>query len=318
MNIVGLESLVYGVDDVDAAIRFHEDWGLETLERGSRGADFALADGTTVLLRQADDPGLPPARIHWEHLGASTVREVVWGVDGPATLAAIAAELATDREVGADDDGTIHSSDELGSAIAFRVSRRVPESLDLPATNTVGSNPRRNVPAEGAARRAARPRRLGHLVYWVPGDLEAAAAFYIDRLGFRVTDLVGEGGIFMRCAGTTDHHNMLLQRQGDYLGFQHVAYEFRDFDEVMQLGAHMEARGWRTNVGPLRHNIGSSLSWYLWNPAGGLAEAYCDMDYADDDWQIRTFDPSDPSFYGHAWNARPEQAGRRPADLHED
>ena len=39
---------------------------------------------------------------------------------------------------------------------------------------------------------------------------------------------------------------------------------------------------------------------------------------ADDDWQVRTFDPSDPSFYGHAWNARPEQAGRRPADLHDD
>ncbi len=164
MNIVGLDSLVYGVDDVDAATRFHEDWGLETVECGSRGADFALADGTTVHVRRADDPGLPPARIHWEHLGASTVREVVWGVDGPATLAAIAAELATDREVGADDDGTIHGSDELGAAIAFRVSRRVPMSLDLPATNTVGSNPRRNSPAEGAARRAARPRRLGHLV----------------------------------------------------------------------------------------------------------------------------------------------------------
>ena len=126
------------------------------------------------------------------------------------------------------------------------------------------------------------------------------------------------GGIFLRCAGTTDHYNVLLQQRGRYLGFQHVAYEFRDFDEVMLLGAHMEARGWRTNVGPLRHNIGSSLSWYIWNPAGGLAEAYCDMDSAGDDWQVRTFDPGDPSFYGHSWNARPEQSGRRPADLHDD
>jgi hypothetical protein len=33
---------------------------------------------------------------------------------------------------------------------------------------------------------------------------------------------------------------------------------------------------------------------------------------------VRNFDPSDPSFYGHSWNARPEQAGRRPADLHDD
>ncbi len=318
MNIVGLDSLVYGVDDVDATIRFHQDWGLETLERGASGADFALADGTTVHLRRADDGGLPPATIDWEHLVASTAREVVWGVDTPATLDAIAAELATDRAVRAGDDGTIHSSDDHGAAIAFRVSRRVAEALDLPETNTVGSNPRRNRPAEGAARRSARPRRLGHVVYWAPGDVAAAAAFYVDRLGFRVTDLVGKGGIFMRCAGTTDHHNILLQQQGDYLGFQHVAYEFRDFDQVMLLGAHMEARGWRTNVGPLRHNIGSSLSWYIWNPAGGLAEAYCDMDSADDGWRVRTFDPGDPSFYGHSWNARPEQAGRRPADLPDD
>ena len=318
MNIVGLDSLVYGVDDLDAAIRFHRDWGLEMLESGTSGADFALADGTMIHIRRADDGTLPPARIEWEHLGASTAREVVWGVDGPATLEAIAAELAADRDVRAGDDGTIHAADDLGAAIAFRVSRRVAEALDLPDTNTVGSNPRRNRPAEGAARHPARPRRFGHVVYWAPGDLEAAAAFYIDRLGFRLTDRVGNGGIFVRCAGTTDHHNVLLQQQGGYLGFQHVAYEFRDFDEVMLLGAHMEAQGWRTNVGPLRHNIGSSLSWYIWNPAGGLAEAYCDMNSADDDWQVRTFDPSDPSFYGHSWNARPEQAGRRPADLHDD
>ncbi len=318
MNIVGLDSLVYGVDDVDAAIRFHQDWGLESLGRGASGAEFALPDRTTVVVRRADDSALPPATIEWEHLGASTVREVVWGVDAPATLAAIAAELATDRDVRPGDDGTIHSADDLGAAIAFRISRRVPEALDLPATNTVGHNPRRNRPAEGAARRAPRPRRFGHVVYWAPGDLQAAAAFYVDRLGFRVTDRVGKGGIFMRCAGTTDHHNVLLQQQGSYLGFQHVAYEFRDFDDVMLLGARMEAEGWRTNVGPLRHNIGSSLSWYIWNPAGGLAEAYCDMDSADDDWRVRHFDPGDPSFYGHSWNARPEQAGRRPADLHDD
>jgi catechol 2,3-dioxygenase-like lactoylglutathione lyase family enzyme len=246
------------------------------------------------------------------------VREVVWAVDTPETLETIAAELVTDRDVRSGGDGTIHSADALGAAIAFRVSRHIPTALDLPETNTVGTNPRRNRPAEGAARRIARPSRFGHVVYWAPGDIEAAAAFYIDRLGFRITDRVGNGGIFLRCAGTTDHHNVLLQQQGDYLGFQHVAYEFRDFDEVMLLGAHMEAQGWRTNVGPLRHNIGSSLSWYIWNPAGGLAEAYCDMDSADDDWQVRTFDPGDPSFYGHAWNARPEQAGRRPADLHDD
>ena len=88
MNIVGLDSLVYGVDDLDAAIRFHRDWGLEMLERGASGADFARADGTMVHVLRADDASLPPARSEWEHLGTSTAREVVWGVDASATLEA--------------------------------------------------------------------------------------------------------------------------------------------------------------------------------------------------------------------------------------
>ncbi len=155
---------------------------------------------------------MPPARIDWEHLTKSTVREVVWGVDGPSTLEAIATELSNNRDVRAGADGTIHSADDLGFAIGFRISRRVAEALDLPATNTVGRNPRRNRPAAGAARRAVRPRRFGHVVYWAPGDLAAAAAFYTGRFGFRITDFVGKGGIFMQCAGTTDHHNILLQQ----------------------------------------------------------------------------------------------------------
>lgn len=215
-------------------------------------------------------------------------------------------------------DGTLHATDDHGYAIGFRVSRRRAVASELPDTNSVDRVTRRNRPADATARTRPLPYRMGHVVYWAPGDLEGAFAFCTDRLGFRVTDRVGTGGVFMRCAGATDHYNILLQQKGDYLGFQHVAYEFRDIDAVMMVGARMEQQGWRTNVGPLRHNIGSSMSWYIWNPAGGLVEAYCDMDVADDDWQVRTFDPGDPSFYGHAWNARPEQAGRRPADLHDD
>ncbi len=322
MNIVGIDSIVYGTEDLDAARRFHEDWGLEVTEAGAAGVDLALADGTSVHLRAADDTALPPAVIDWEHLGGSTAREVVWGVADAAALDTIGAELARDREVAADSDGTLHAADDHGYHIGFRVSRRRGEAPGLPDTNSPAAAPRRNLPAEGATRSRAHPARFGHVVFWAPGDLEARARFYTERLGFRLTDHVLGGGFFLRCGASTDHHNLFLQRGGPpdsgYLGFQHVAYEFRDIDTVMMLGVHMEGQGWRTNVGPLRHNIGSSMSWYMWNPAGGLAEAYCDMDYADDGWQVRTIDPKDPSFYGHSWNVRPEQAGRRPADIHDD
>jgi hypothetical protein len=40
MNIVGLQSVTYGAEDVDAATRFQEDWGLELVENGTTGSDF--------------------------------------------------------------------------------------------------------------------------------------------------------------------------------------------------------------------------------------------------------------------------------------
>jgi hypothetical protein len=311
MNVLGVERIYYGVADPEWAVRFHLHWGLAPMDAGALGADFALADGTTIHVRAARDGGLPPAKIDWPGLSDSTAREIVWGVDSKATLDAVGAEIAKDREVRLDADGVIHAQDDHGYALGFTVSRRKNAALELPAANTVGTHRRRNRIAEGSQRRPVAPSRIGHVVYWAPGDVPAAAQFY-RRLGFRITDDMSKGGLFMRCAGSCDHHNLLLQG-GKPLGFQHVAYEFRDFDEVMLLGVQVEAQGWKTNVGPLRHNVSSTCSWYFWNPAGGMSEAYSDMDCVDDDWVPRKFRPGeDPNFYGSSWNARPEHANTPP------
>ena len=34
MSILGIERISYGVEDMEAARRFHEAWGLETIEQG--------------------------------------------------------------------------------------------------------------------------------------------------------------------------------------------------------------------------------------------------------------------------------------------
>ncbi|HUB97271.1 MAG TPA: VOC family protein, partial [Stellaceae bacterium] len=268
-------------------------------------------NGTTIHLRGDRDRGLPPAKLDWPGVTDATAREVIWGVDTKATLDAIGAEITTDRDVRVDDEGVLHCRDDHGYALGFAVSTRKDSPLEFPQTNTVGSYARRNRIAEGSVRRRVAPARIGHVVYWAPGDVPAAARFY-QRLGFKVTDDMSKGGLFMRCAGSCDHHSLLLQG-GKAVGFQHVAYEFRDFDEVMLLGAQVEAKGWKTNVGPLRHNVSSTCSWYFWNPAGGLSEAYSDMDCVDDNWVPRTFRPGeDPDFYGSSWTARPEHANTPP------
>ena len=223
--------------------------------------------------------------------------EVIWGVDTPATLEAIGTEMARDREVRRDADGTLHIVDDGGLPVGFAVTRRKELSLEPPPINTVGTYGRLNRQASAASKRDVGPYRIGHIVFWMPHDLVKTVDFYVKRLGFRLTD-DGPSMRFMRCKGSSDHHSLLFQREGDFHGFQHVAYEYGDHDDVMTVGARMEAQGWRTNTGPLRHNISSSFSWYLWNPAGGATEAYTDMDCVTDDWKPHYHDPKDPKFYG--------------------
>src|SRR5918996_689579 len=103
MKICRIESMIYGVEDLDAGIRYFEDWGVPLVKRGAKGADFRLPSGQTILVRAAADQSLPATAET-----GSTLRELVWGVEDAGSLKAIGKELSRDREVKADRDGTLH------------------------------------------------------------------------------------------------------------------------------------------------------------------------------------------------------------------
>lgn len=304
MTIIGIDSIVYGAEDVAAAVRFHIDWGLEPVESGAKGADFRLPDETTVHVRAAGDAALPPASVP-----GSSAREVIWGVADAASLETVGAELSRDREVTADAGGVLHSRDDLGYRLGFRVSRRRPKPLRLPDTNTVWNGPRIDRRAEVFTRPQVRQQRMFHVVYWAPGDVARHAAFYLERLGFRLTESVAGLGYFMRCGGSHDHHNLFLESKGNNYGFQHVAYEVQDFDEILRCGTWMEERGWTSQIGPGRHYFGSGLFWYFRNPAGGLAETGMDSDFISDGWAPRHHETVPPEA-ARPWMIRREEIGR--------
>lgn len=286
MTIERIESLVYGVEDLDAGIRYFADWGLEELERGKNGAIFRTQENQTIILRAADDATLPTAPSP-----GSTLRETVWGVDSREALDAIGAELAKDREVASDADGTLHSRDETGFAIGFRLCDRTPASVVLPEINLNGDGPRLNRPVDPD--RQAQPIRVGHVVFRIPKKGAAeASAFYLDRLNFRLSDRANDTGDFMRCEGSTDHHNLFLAHREDRAEFNHAAFEVTDFDELMLGGKHMESSGWQATTRPGRHIMGSNLFWYFANPCGGATEYFADMDRMDDDWEPRVWENS--------------------------
>ncbi|MYH62532.1 MAG: glyoxalase, partial [Caldilineaceae bacterium SB0675_bin_29] len=179
MNIIGTDSLVFGVDDVDACTHYFTDYGLEPAGDGRLEA----LDGTSVVIRPRDDDSLPPALET-----GSMLRKTVYGVADQATLDAIAAELGKDREVKQLDDGSLESVDDLGFALGFQITVRKELSLPGEAINSPGAAPQRpeNVVAvEPDAN--PKPRTLSHVVYFVP-DAEKFEALYAERLGFVTTD----------------------------------------------------------------------------------------------------------------------------------
>ncbi len=294
MAILGVERLVLGVEDLQRSTRFFDDFGLELKRDDDARAVFRLPEGSRIELCRCDDPRLPPPCA--APIGP---REVVWGVDSLSHLDSIAENLSADREVVADASGAIHTRDDAGLNIGFRLWRRVELEAVTPALeNAPGQVKRWNQTRRWYAR--ARPTVINHVVFGTP-DVEAAAAFYTDRLGFRLTDIMRDVGMFLRCDGRHEHHNLFFRKRRT-LRFEHVSFGVQDIDELMVGANEMRRRGWSSSEGLGRHRMGSLLFYYIDSPAGGQAEYTADGDYVTDEWKPRVWDVA---FGNHYWLAEP-------------
>ncbi len=205
MNIIGPDSLVFGVDDVAACVQYLTDYGLAPRGITAAGGCFEALDGTAIVIRRKDDPSLPPPMDT-----ASMLRKTVYGVADAATLAAVAAELAKDREVRELPDGSIETVDDMGFVLGFQITIRRPFSRPAEAVNAPGAPVQRPANVVAVDENAViDPRTLSHVVYFVP-DVATAEAFYVERLGFRCTDRFIGAGPFLQPGGSLDHHSLFL------------------------------------------------------------------------------------------------------------
>ena len=112
-------------------------------------------------------------------------------------------------------------------------------------------------------------------------NFDATSRFFSELIGFKVSDYIGDVGVFLRCS--TDHHNLLvLAAPAVYL--HHTAWQVEDVDEIgrgasAMLDGHPERHVW----GLGRHHAGSNFFWYLKDPAGNYSEYYADLDYIPED-----------------------------------
>jgi catechol 2,3-dioxygenase-like lactoylglutathione lyase family enzyme len=277
MNIIGLDTLVFGVDDVAACSQYLADYGLRDAGNGC----FEALDGTSIVVRAQGDPSLPAG------LGtASMLRETVHGVADTATLDAIEFELRRDRDV-TRRDGVVRCIDDMGFALAFQVTVRRPIALPAEAVNAPGAAPQRGPNQLGLpANMPALPRSLSHVVYFVP-DATKAEAFY-TRLGFVCTDRFIGAGPFLRPAGTQDHHTLFMIQTPPFMkGCEHFTFHMGGPTEVLLAGTRFVDKGYQSFWGPGRHKFGSNWFWYFNSPLGCHVEYDADMDLHDDAWAAR-------------------------------
>ena len=283
MNIIGPDALVFGVDDVAACGSYLTAFGLEPVGADAEGGRFEGLDGTSIVIRRRDDPGLPPPLE-----SGSMLRQIVYGVADETAVRSVADELARDRQVRRAPDGGVESTDDHGFALRFQVTVR--RTLDLPGerVNAPGSPPQRGVNQIGVLQdMPARPRTLSHVVCFVP-DIAAAEAFYVSRLGFKVTDRLGNAGPFLRPDGTQDHHTLFfIQTPPHMKGCEHFAFHMGGPTELMLAGSRFIKAGYQSFWGPGRHKFGSNWFWYFNSPLGCHVEYDADMDLHDDEWTPR-------------------------------
>ena len=201
-----------------------------------------------------------------------------------ADLAAIARRLA-DVGIAAQVSGTTLTCTDpiFGHAIVVDVGAPHPLTpAQHRAFNGPGEQVRLNDRADAVMNQSPPPpRRVGHVVLATPAFKEASS-FYVDTLGFKVSDGMFRRALtFMRVE--SDHHNLLIQ-PGPTSYLNHYAVEVDDIDAVGQFGTSVLQENPDAHiVGIGRHNLGSNIFWYLRDPAGNMFEFFSDMDQIVDD-----------------------------------
>ncbi|MBI4940367.1 MAG: VOC family protein [Actinobacteria bacterium] len=266
MSLHRVSSFTYAVPNVAEVIAYYREFGLTDNGDGS----LSTVDGGRQLYVEQG-----PYR---------RVSGVVLGADDPDDLGRVAASLARlgfDHTL--DGDRLVTADPVMRTRVEIVVEPRVVQhATERAPVNAPGRIERVNERAAGTVREGqVRPRRLGHVAL-VSGESETSMTFFVDGLGFKVSDYAGsKASAFLRCSA--DHHNVALF--GGPASFpHHSSWQVDDVDEIGR-GAEslLEGRDERRGWGFGRHYAGSNFFWYLKDPAGTFSEYYADMDQITED-----------------------------------
>ena len=130
------------------------------------------------------------------------------------------------------------------------------------------------------------PIKLGHVAYRVR-DVRRVVGFYTDVLGFRVSDWLDDTFAFLRCG--PDHHTVNFVFD-EVPQLHHIAFEVKDWAEILRACEWLAGNGIQLVWGPGRHIIGHNIAIYHRNADKVRVEFFCEMDQMKDE-TLGYFDP---------------------------
>jgi len=254
-RVTDIRYVGYGVADFEAERRFYaETWGLD---------EVAAQDGMAWFKVQGDDEH------HAVRLRASDGNHL--------DVIALAADSRADVDalhetVIAAGCRIVHAPRDLdapGGGYGFRFFS--PDGLPFEISSDVARGTERQI-----GRWEGLPVRISHIVLHSP-DHQAAARFFVDVLGFRVSDWLGDFMCFLRC--NSAHHRIAILPGPPCLN--HVAYDMTDVDGMMAGISRLKQAGTDISWGPGRHTAGDNAFSYFVTPNGFAVEYTAELEQVD-------------------------------------
>jgi catechol 2,3-dioxygenase-like lactoylglutathione lyase family enzyme len=144
---------------------------------------------------------------------------------------------------------------------------------------------RPDAPSQAFPNKGIVPHKIGHVAFFV-SDVKKTTQFYLDVLGFRVSDWMGDFFSFLRCGA--DHHTINLMQTKEDRHF-HTAFELRDWGHMLTACDFLSLNGYKLLWGPGRHGIGHNLFAYHRAPNGLITELFAQLDQMNE--ELGYFEP---------------------------
>ena len=257
----------YSVTDLDAESAFYQDvWGL----------DRVAADDDLVWFK---------SRGHEEHQIVRLKQGSVNRIDVIQLSAATRADVdALHAKVAAAGGKITREPHELktpGGGYGFRFFS--PDGLQFGISSDVAPGPKTDV-----ARWDGVPVKISHIVLHSP-DQKALCQWFIDVLGFKLSDWLGDFMCFLRC--NSAHHRIAILPGPPCLN--HVAYDMEGIDGMMRGIHRLKMKGVDISWGPGRHTAGNNTFSYFVTPNGFVVEYTSELEEVDDEtWEHQVYTPA--------------------------